>query len=94
MGYVGSPRCEGELGKWVVVKGAWELHDWLHQASSFWAGHMASLNKNMDPEGMRKKGIAIEKQLMVHAAGTFRLPISKTIIYLSIVNKLTCIGYR
>lgn len=48
--------CKGELGKWVSCKGAWEFYDWLSHASCFWAGHMASLNKNMDSNREEQKG--------------------------------------
>lgn len=51
-----TARCKGELGKWVSCKGAWEFYDWLSHASCFWAGHMASLNKNMDSNREEQKG--------------------------------------
>lgn len=57
-------------------KGSWEFHVCLSHASSFWAEHMVSLNKNMD-SSRKKMGISIWRKLMLHAVGTFVLNIIK-----------------
>lgn len=84
-----TARCKGELGKWVSCKGAWEFYDWLSHASCFWAGHMASLNKNMDSNREEQKGNGYwEATNDIYPTGTFGLNINKNILYLLII-KLT-----
>lgn len=58
----------GVRGDWESGsgKGAWEFHGRLSHASLFWAGYMASLNKNIDSTNKKKKGMAIGRQLRVY----------------------------
>ena len=85
---LGTWTSLGVRGNWEggSGKGTWEFHGWFSHASSFWAGHMVFLNKNIDSIIKKKKGVAIRRQLMVYTTETFVLGILKLSFTCQLLN--------